>query len=149
MRRPITTEVVLTQLQRLNAVFPKYGDTDFRALSHGYREALEDLDAEQLHGAVSLAIREEKRFPAPAVIREHARTWSKANRTSVAPVELSDENVLCKVCGAKPRLAWIEGWDHATQQPRQLQRFIGSCIVERHPIGSWHVPLPQGFLEWV
>lgn len=150
MRQPLTIEVMARELARLNAVFPKYSDADFVQLARGYREALSDLDAEQVAGAVGLAIREEQRFPVPAKLREHSRAWGKANRITLLPAPFpTDDDVLCRVCGARPRLARLEGTHHRTGETFLFERMVGACDASRHPIGGWHVPLPPGFLSWI
>lgn len=151
MRRPLTADALLTQMERLNDVFGKFaaGDEILRATA-AYREALSDLDLEQVEGAVSMALKGEPRFPYPAKLREYARAWTSANRATLEfkPDPESTE-VTCRVCQARPRWAWVVVHDAKTNVERFVQRCIAPCDKKRHPRGSWYVPMPANFVEWM
>lgn len=156
MREPLTLTDMNVQLERLNTVFAKYGVPDLKQAVPGYFDALRDLDKEQVLGAVALAIRSEKRFPPPAVLIEHARTWRQANRPQLTEVRRQAEQLdadapVCAICGARPRKAWLEGrvfrageW---TDELFQHERFIAPCDARQHT-GSGFVPYPPNFLGW-
>lgn len=151
MREPLTIAVMGTELDRLNAVFAKYGAEDLRQKVAGYYEALRELDAEQVKGAVTLAIKSELRFPPPAKIHEHARTWRQANRPQLVEqrraADPADPNGPICSCGAVPRLAWIEGTDWKTGETFHVKRYIAPCDPSRHGAGGY-VPYPPTFLTW-
>lgn len=152
MRRPLTTEVLLKQMERLNDVFGKFaaGDEILRA-TVAYREALGDLDCEQVEGAVSMALKLEPRFPYPAKLREHAKAWTSANRAELPPMRhtSTDGEVVCPICKAGPRWAWLVVRDAKTNNERYVKRCIAPCDPTRHPKGGWYVPMPENFLEWI
>jgi hypothetical protein len=154
MRAPLTPKSLVEQMGRLNAVFPKFGDADelTRAAS-AYFESLNDLDAEQLAGAVSLSLKNEQRFPVPAKIREHARSWTQANRPQLQPIaraEQEGEARLCPHCNARPRLAWVEVVkDRKTGEMHAIQRYLAACHPHQHPRGTGYVPTPDNFIRWV
>lgn len=151
MRRPLTTEVLLKQMERLNDVFNKFaaGDEILRATA-AYREALSDLDNEQVEGAVSMALKIEPRFPYPAKLREHAKAWTSANRAELPPLRhVSSSDVACHTCGARGRWAWLVARDAKTNNERYVKRCIAPCNPKRHPKGGWYVPMPENFVEWI
>ena len=156
MREPLTVTEMHVQLERLNTVFAKYGVPDLKQAVPGYFDALREMDKELVLAAVTLAMRTEKRFPPPAVLIEHARTWKQANRAPLVevrrPTETFDPDApVCAVCGARPRLAWLEGhvWraGKITDERFELERFIAPCDASRHS-GRGYVPYPTNFLGW-
>jgi len=152
MREPVTPTTLVPQLERLNAVFSKYGAADMKQLTLGYLDALRDLDSEQVAGAVTAAIKLEPRFPVPAKLREYAKEWTARNRPALLPVPLANgearPDVVCAVCGSKAREAWLEGVELKTQTPFQHKRFIAPCNPNQHPAGSGFVPFPPNFISW-
>jgi len=154
MREPVTITVVTRELARLNGLFAKWSAAELEGVARGYREALDDLDAEQLAGAVGMAMREETRFPPPAVLRAHAKVWRAANRPGLLPAyaptpdaAVAGEAPVCRVCGSRPRLAWIEGRHHRTGEVFHVKRYIAPCDPTRHTGG--YVPAPPEFRGWV
>lgn len=151
MRRPLTSDALLTQMERLNDVFGKFaaGDEILRA-TVAYREALSDLDLEQVEGAVSIALKVEPRFPYPAKLREHAKAWVAANRPELPAQRVArDGDVVCPTCGAGPRWAWLVVRDAKTNNEKFVKRCIAPCDPTRHPRGGWYVPMPENFVEWI
>lgn len=150
MFEAVTKRFIAAQLLRLNEVFAKHSDADLERLTGGYHGALQDLDAEQVEGAIGMAIRQEPRFPVPARIREHAQEWRKVNRHAHRPVARPDADGvarICRYCDATPRLALLRGWDLKTGADILHHRYIAPCDTARpHPDG--HVPLPGTFVEW-
>lgn len=158
MREPLTLTEMHVQLERLNTVFAKYGVPDLKQAVPGYFDALRDLDKELVLAAVTLAMRTEKRFPPPAVLIEHGKAWKQANRPQLMAsqaAESADPNApVCRHCGVRPRLAWLEGtvYDGTAKPgtPRetfQLKRYIAPCFPERHT-GTGFIPYPPNFLGW-
>lgn len=150
MRELPNAGFMLAQVERLNLVFNKYPVDGLRALSHGYLEALNDLDQEQLKEAVGLALKEEPRFPPPVKLREYAKRWSQHARPTlprlpVAP-EATGPQPVCRTCGAMPRLAYLEGRDWKTGEAFHVKRYIAPCDLSRHAEGG--VPYPTTFLDW-
>jgi len=153
VRELLTPSTTLAQLERLNAVFAKHTADELRRLAGGYHEALKDLDEEQVAGAISVALREEPRFPVPAKIREHARAWRERNRPqllAVARPEDERSDVVCKTCGSTARMAWLEGTTWGKDRTSlHVKRYIAPCNPQRHPPGTGYVPYPPTFLGWV
>jgi hypothetical protein len=156
MREPVTMAVVVRELRRLNVLFAKFSAAELEAVARGYHEALSDLDAEQLAGATTVAMREETRFPAPATLRTHARSWRQANRPEIQvaarPINSSEPDApVCRQCGARPRLAWIEGraWKDGkiSDEVFHVKRYIAPCDPSRHG-STGFVPYPPTFHSW-
>jgi hypothetical protein len=148
MPSPTTRKTITALLERLNAVYQRHDPATLTAMGHGWHDALGDLDAEQLDGAVTLAIRDEQRFPTPAKLREHARTWRERNRLHGAPVARTDDagHGRCRYCHAEPRLARLNGIQ-ADGTPGDVLRYIIPCDTSRpHPHG--YVPYPAEFRCW-
>jgi len=151
MPEPLTKSLLVTQLERLNAVFSKYDADELLRVAGGYHEALNDLDLEQVQGAVGTALREEPRFPVPAKLREHARNWRERNRPklmTVAPTPEEGVQPVCRICGAMPALAWLETRHWKTGEVSQIKRYIAPCNDRKHPAGTGYVPFPPNFLGW-
>ena len=151
MREPLSMPVLMDLLLRLNSVFTKHRADEIRTLTGGYFEALKDLDEELVKGAVDVAIKQEPRFPVPAKLREYAKEVAARTRVSLLPVpiptaELSD--VVCPLCGVKPRLAWLESTHYKTGETSQHKRYIAPCDAQRHPPGRGYVPFPPNFIDW-
>lgn len=150
MREALTLDRMMPQLERLNVVFAKYHAEAMRGLAHGYLEALEGLDTEQVAGAVGLALQEESRFPVPAKLRELAKRWTSACRPQLfpapRPTDVTGPQPVCRTCGAMPRLAWMEGRDWKTGEAFHVKRYIAPCDMTRHADGG--VPYPTTFLDW-
>lgn len=151
MRRPLTTETLFLEMQRLNSVFNKFANAEeLSRATAAYKDALGDFDLELLQGAVGLAIKLEPRFPYPAKLREHARAWGAANRPELPAQRVTrDGDVVCPVCGAGPRWAWLQATDVTTGEARMVKRCLAPCDPTRHPKGSWYVPMPENFVEWI
>lgn len=152
MRRPLTTESLFTEMQRLNSVFGKFGNAEeLSRATAAYKEALADLDLEQVQGAVTLALKHEPRFPYPSKLREHAKTWVGANRIEVdkLPRKATDDDIVCRICGSQARWAWVEAKDLRTGEERMVKRCIAPCDETRHPLGGWYIPAPANFVAWV
>jgi len=148
MYSPSTRTTIGALLNRLNAVYQRHDPGTLTAMIPGWHDALGDLDAQQLDGAVGLAIRDEQRFPTPAKLREHARTWRERNRLVGAPVSRDggDDHGLCRYCRAQPRLARLHG-TQADGAPCELLRYAIPCDTSvTHPHGF--VPYPDGFIRW-
>ena len=151
MREPTTIGSLAPQFERLNSVFTKYTSDALRGITRGYLEALNDLDSEQVAGAVSLALKEEPRFPVPSKLRELAKRWTTVSRPTLLPVPVAEVTTgpqpVCRVCGALPRLAWLETTDWKTQATSQVKRYIAPCDARRHQ-NSGFVPFPPNFIDW-
>lgn len=149
-REAVTKGNMFGQLERLNLVFTKYPVEQLRSLAAGYAEALNDLDLEQVAEAVGLALKEEPRFPAPVKLREYAKRWTQYARPTLPRLPMAQEPTgpqpVCRVCGAMPRLAWLEGRDWKTGEAFHVKRYIAPCDMSRHAEGG--VPYPTTFLDW-
>jgi hypothetical protein len=75
-----------------------------------YLEALRDLEPLDIEGGASRAIRAERFFPRPAVLRAYALEERTGRTVSVRPIT-QDEGTLCSLCGSKSR------WLRDVQQP--------------------------------
>lgn len=147
MRLPVTTGRMVAALARLNAVFGKYDEDELTKVAASYAEVLSDLDAEQVDGAATLALKLEGRFPYPSKLREHALEWTKRNRVQLsAPKAAGDERV-CPYCDAKPRLALLATTTAAGEE-KTISRYICPCHPEQHPPRSAVVPMPANFVGW-
>lgn len=148
MRTPLTKQLMLQELARLNQVFGKFDDEELARTSAGYFEALSDIDHEAIGGAVGLALKSEQRFPYPSKLREHAGEWKRRNRIELGPdPRARKEGHVCPFCSTEPRLAWLEV--ERNGEPSHLQRFIAPCYLEQHPKGMGGVPFPANFVAWV
>lgn len=147
MYSPSTRKTIAAVLERLNAVYQRYDAKTLTAMGPGWHDALGDLDAEQLDGAVALAIRDEQRFPSPAKLREYARTWRERNRLVGAPVArpMDGTDALCRYCDATARMARLAGTER-DGTPCEIRRYLPCHTDRAHPHGF--VPYPTNFLRW-
>lgn len=142
----------MAALDRLNAVFPKYAQGELGRMVDGYRAALNDMDAEKLEGAVTLALKHEMRFPVPAKLRELGEQWARHTRAPLLPVPVPpiDDNssVVCRRCNSRPRLAVLQGTHYKTGEPFEYTKYVALCDETRHQMGDHVVLTPANFLRW-
>lgn len=146
MRPPLTTGRMVAAMGRLNAVFGKFDEDELVRVAASYAEVLGDLDAEQVDGAVTLALKLEGRFPYPARLREHASEWTKRNRIQLAPAAGERESRLCPQCDARPRLA-VLATTLLDGTKSTVSRYICPCNPDQHARGGY-VPMPTNFVAW-
>ncbi len=106
MRQPLTTDVVMSELNRLHAAFPRnLGKQDPLMMASVYKEGLRGVETDALRGAVDISIQSDQFFPKVARLRELAHEWMKRNRASFAPALVASWDT-CGICGAKalPRM---------------------------------------------
>lgn len=152
MTEPLTVKAMHDQITVLQGVFPKYklSPEDFKRLVYGYGQALRDFDAEAVAGGVALSVKLEKRFPTPAVLREHIQAWLLRNRgAALLPVRIQETEGLCRVCRAEAAWAVLSRWNPAIEQFDYIERMIIPCNAIDHPVGSLLVPFPRNFVRWV
>jgi hypothetical protein len=146
MSLPLTRELMLGQLTRMNDIWRKYHDgQELARATASYHEALNDLDLQQVAGGVALAIKEESRMPYPSKLREYALRWTGANRITLKPPK-ADEGAeySCRVCQATPRRAWLR-----TATGDRVARYVIACDRSKHgPQSPFHIPLPESFDRW-
>lgn len=73
-------------------------DVDETALV--YLEALRDLDPIDIDGGTTRAIRAERYFPRPSILRAFALEERTARTVMVRPLAYTGEDILCSQCGA-------------------------------------------------
>jgi hypothetical protein len=89
-----------------------------------YVDALRDLEPLDIEGGVRRAIRAERFFPRPAVLRTYALEERTGRTVTVRPIS-KDEDTLCSLCGAKGR------WLRDVQQPDPDPKFWTDAAIRR------------------
>ena len=103
-----------------------------------YLESVRDLEPLDIDGGVSRAIRAEKFFPRPAVLRAYALEERTARTVNVRPLRFQGDDVLCALCGATR--VWVRRHQQPDPDPKYFtQRVINSGqhaakLVERTEI---------------
>jgi hypothetical protein len=89
-----------------------------------YVEALRDLEPLDVDGGTQRAIRGERFFPRPSILRAYALEERTARTVHIRPIT-QDEDTLCSLCGAKNR------WLRDVQQPDPDPKFWTDAAIRR------------------
>lgn len=110
MVEPLTTALVLEELQRLHVAFPQ--NLGMRANPTGtadvYRNGLRGLSGDAVRAAADRAIQEGEFFPKVAKLRELAQAWMRHNQPTSSAVAASHDDTYCPVC--RSRAVWEWRW---------------------------------------
>lgn len=108
---PLTTQLVVEQLQKLLAAFPRnLGAQNPGMMADVYRNGLRGLDGEAVRAAVDVAIQHDSFFPKVARLRELSSEWTRRNRATFELQHKASWDV-CGVCGARVELRAGEAQD--------------------------------------
>jgi hypothetical protein len=99
----------------------KIEDTDETLLV--YLEALRDLDSLDIDGGVTRAIRAERYFPRPSILRAYALEERTA-RTVTVRAPRAESDALCPLCGT------TKLWDRTVQQPDPDPKYFTPRVIE-------------------
>jgi len=119
---PLEIAVRRGLLKLVTAFGQKLDDTDETLLV--YLEALRDLDPIDIDGGVTRAIRAERYFPRPSILRAYALEERTARSVHIVPIRQNEETK-CPLCGAT-RL-WMRKVTTPAPDPKYFtQRAINS-----------------------
>jgi hypothetical protein len=90
----------------------------------GYLEAMLDLEPLDIEGGVKRAIRAERYFPRPAVLRAYALEERTARTVTIRPL-VHATDTLCSLCGSTKR------WLRTVQQPEPDLKYWTERAIAR------------------
>lgn len=102
MPEPLTTTLVMEELQRLHVAFPQNVGmrTNPAGTAEVYRNGLRGLSGDAVRAAADRAIQEDEFFPKVAKLRELATAWMKHNQPSVE-AQFAVDPLWCPVCQSR------------------------------------------------
>lgn len=102
MPEPLTTSLVMEELQRLHVAFPQ--NLGMRSNPAGtaevYRNGLRGLSGDSIRAAADRAIQDDEFFPKVAKLRELATAWMKYNQPS-AEMQFAVDALWCPRCQSR------------------------------------------------